>query len=140
MRQSRPRKASPFVAHPVPGAAPADIIGSIGTRMTRQAISLVGHPNHRRRRRRHHGRSSSHEEFSDSPFSSCVMAPAKYLIRKIRKGKFVKFDKLLTPVLDEVLTAQQGKCPGDDPRPRKRHIGDFANWVEAWNIFMAIRV
>ena len=42
-----------------------------------------------------------------------MTAPAKYLVKKIRKGKFVKFDRLPPLVLDEVLTVQQGERPGD---------------------------
>ena len=42
-------------------------------------------------------------------------------------------------MLDEVLTVQQGKRPGDSGSHKRRN-GDFANWVDAWNIFMAIWV
>ena len=57
----------------------------------------------RDRRRHHHKRrrSSSLEAFSDPPFISCSATPAKYLLKRIRRGKFVAFDKLLLPVLDE---------------------------------------
>ena len=61
----------------------------------------------RHQSRQHHRRqSSSLEEFSESPFSSCVTAPARHLVRRIRQGKFVKFDRLLPPVLDEVFIVQ----------------------------------
>ena len=65
-----------------------------------------------------------------------MTAPAKYLVRKIRQGKFIKLHKLLPPVLDKALTTQLGKRSGGS----KRCIGDFASWMEAWCIFMAIRV
>ena len=54
-----------------------------------------------------------------------MTAPAKYLVRRIRQGKFIKLDKLLPPVLDETLTTQLGKRSGGS----KRRIGDFGGVV-----------
>ena len=154
VEQLGPRKASPFVARCHPSRSRSysprshrrrrhsshsdDSSDSRSSRSSRSSSSSR-HRSTRRSRQHHRRRSSSLEEFSESPFSSCVTAPTRHLVRRIRKGKFVKFDRLLPPVLDEVFTVQQGKRTGDKGLS-KRHIGDFANWVEAWNIFLAIRV
>ena len=98
MWQSRPRKASPFVARGRPSRSRShsrrrsrqhrhsdDSSDSRSSRSSRSSSSS-SHHGHRRRHHRHHcGRSSSLEEFPESPFSSCVTAPAKYLVRKISK-------------------------------------------------------
>ena len=154
VEQLGPRKASPFVARCRPSRSRSysprshkrrrhsshsdDSSDSRSSRSSRSSSSSR-HRSRHRSRRHHRRRSSSLEEFSESPFSSCVTAPARHLVRRIRKCKFVKFDRLLPPVLDEVFTVQQGKRTGDMGLS-KRHIGDFASWVEAWNIFLAIRV
>ena len=149
LSRTRTRKASPFFARGPPSRSrshsrrharrhrDSDDSSDSSSRSSRLSSSSSTSL-HRRRRRRHRRsrRSSSFEEFSDAPFSSCVTAPAKYLVRKIRRGKFIKLDKLLPPVLDEALTKQLGKRSGGS----KRCIGDFASWMEAWCIFMAIRV
>ena len=67
---------------------------------------------HRRHRRR---RSSSLEEFLVSPFPTCSTTPAKYLVRKIRKG--MNFHCLLGPGVEEGPNALQlqGKRMGERP-------------------------
>ena len=98
-----------------------------------------------RDRRRHHRRrrrSSSLESFSDPPFTSCSATPAKYLIKRIRRGKFVAFDKLLLPVIDETLAVHAGQAAkrSRDYSSAKRRVIDLASWLEAWNIFLAVRL
>ena len=147
--RTRTRKASPFFARGSPSRSRSrsrrharrhrdsdDSSDSSSRSSTSSSSSSTSHHRRRRRRHRRSRRSSSFEEFSDAPFSSCVTAPAKYIVRKIRRGKFVELYKLLPPVLDEALTTQPGKRSGGS----KRRIGDFASWMEAWCIFMAIRV
>ena len=100
----------------------------------------------RDRRRHHHRRrrSSSLESFSDLPFISCAATPAKYLIKQIRRGKFVGFDKLLLPVLDESITVDQAVGQAAkrirDTRPARRRVVDLVTWLEAWNIFFPVRL
>ena len=96
----------------------------------------------RDRRRHHHRRrrSSSLEAFSDPLFISCSATPAKYLLKRIRRGKFVAFDKLLLPVLDETLAVGQAAKRTRDSRSAKRRVVDLATWLEAWNIFLAVRL
>ena len=147
--RTRTRKASPFFARGSPSRSRSrsrryarrhrdsdDSSDSSSRSSTSSSSSSTSHHRRRRRRHRRSRRSSSFEEFSDAPFSSCVTAPAKYIVRKIRRCKFVELYKLLPPVLDEALTTQPGKRSGGS----KRRIGDVASWMEAWCIFMAIRV
>ncbi|KAL5469062.1 hypothetical protein EMCRGX_G030254 [Ephydatia muelleri] len=119
VEQLGPRKASPFVARCRPSHSRSysprshrrrrhssysdDSSDSRSSRSSRSSSSSR-HRNRHRSRRRHQRRSSSLEEFSESPFSSCVTAPTRYLVQKIRQGKF---DRLLPPVLDMPLTAKK---------------------------------
>ncbi|KAL5488979.1 hypothetical protein EMCRGX_G018014 [Ephydatia muelleri] len=91
----------------------------------------------RDRHRHHHRRRRSSTAFSDPPFISCSATPAKYLLKRIRRGKFVTFDKLLLPVLDETLVVGQA---AKRTRSAKRHVVDLATWLEAWNVFLAVRL
>eukprot|EP00731_Ephydatia_muelleri_P007628 Em0003g1876a len=93
------------------------------------------HCSHRRRR------SSSLEEFLVSPFPTCSATPAKYLVKKIRKGKFTNFDCLLGPGIEEGSNALQlqGKRVGET-KASKRRVVDLSSWMEAWTVFLAIRV
>ena len=119
VEQLGPRKASPFVARYRPSHSWSysprshrrrrhssysdDSSDSRSSRSSRSSSSSR-HRSRHRSRRRHQRRSSSLEEFSESPFSSCVTAPTRYLVQKIRQGKF---DRLLPPVLDMPLTAKK---------------------------------
>ena len=108
-------------------------------------------PRHRRHRRTHSrsSRSSSSSSTSSSstgpsavsPFVACTATPPKHLIRRIRLGKFIKFDKLL-PVHDELVFGGRERLGTDNKRqrPAKRQVHDLASWLEAWNIFLAVRV
>ena len=93
-----------------------------------------------RNRHRHHHRRRRSSTFSDPPFISCSATPAKYLLKRIRRGKFVTFDKLLLPVLDETLVVGQAAKRTRDSRSAKRRVVDLATWLEAWNIFLAVRL
>ena len=96
-----------------------------------------------RHRRRHHHccRSSSLEDFWAPPFPSCMSTPAKYLVRRIQRGKFVNFDKLLGPALGEGSSAILGQEKREkDKGAGRRRVVDLATWLEAWNIFLAIRI
>ena len=75
-------------------------------------------------------------------FTSCSATPAKYLIKRIRRGKFVAFDKLLLPVIDETLAVHAGQAAkrSRDSSSVKRRVIDLASWLEAWNIFLAVRL
>ena len=123
VEQLGPRKASPFIARCRPSRSWSYSPRSHRRRQhssysndssdsrssgSCKSSSSSRHRSRHRSRQRYRRRSSSIEEFSESPFSSCVTAPARYLVQKIRQGKFVKLDRLLPPVLDEVFHVQQG--------------------------------
>ena len=78
-----------------------------------------------------------------SPPSSraLLLRPSTSYIRRIRLGKFIKFDKLL-PVHDELVFGGRERLGTDNKRqrPAKRQVHDLASWLEAWNIFLAVRV
>ena len=146
LSHTRTQKASPCFARGPPSRSrsrsrrharryrDSDDCSDSSSRSSRSSSSSS--TSHHRRQHHRHRRSrtsSSFEEFSNTPFCSCVTA--MYLVRKIRRGKFIKLSKLLPPVLDEAFTTQPGKRSGGS----KRRIGDFASWMEAWCIFMAIR-
>ena len=57
-------------------------------------------------------------------------------MRKIKKGKYARFDKLLSPV-DDLLTVTGGK---QQKKKNTRQVCDLGSWLEAWNIFIALRV
>ena len=96
------------------------------------------------RHRRHHRRcrrSSSLEEFFVSPLPTCVITLSKHLVRRIKKGKFTNFNCLLGPGNEEGWGALQlqGKRKGEK-KASKQWVGDLASWMEAWNVYLAIRV
>ena len=76
-----------------------------------------------------------------SPLPTCAITPSKHLVRRIKKGKFTNFDCLLGPGNEEGWGALQlqGRREGEK-KASKRCVGDFASWMEAWNVYLAIRV
>ncbi|KAL5484652.1 hypothetical protein EMCRGX_G021183 [Ephydatia muelleri] len=87
---------------------------------------------HRRHLRSAHGH--SYHQVLASPYISCVPTPDKRAIRKIKKGKYVLFDKLLPP-LDDGQVGQAAK-----KGTTRRQVSDLSSWMEAWNIFAATRI
>lgn len=53
----------------------------------------------------------------------------------IKRGKYAHFEKLLSP-LDDPSSLPGGKQKGKN----MRQVCDLGSWLEAWNIFVAIRV
>ena len=103
----------------------------------------------RRHRRRHRKYSSSRSSGSssdlgplaDSPFISCTATPPKHLVRRIKQGKFIKFDKLLPAHDDPMFGGRERQgTSSKKQRPARRQVHDLASWLEAWNIFLAVRV
>ena len=87
----------------------------------------------KKRRRRSRLRVSS---FLDAPFTAMVPTPSRREVRKIKKGKYARFDKLFSPV-DDLLTVAGGK---QQKKKNTRQVCDLGSWLEAWNIFIALRV
>ena len=88
----------------------------------------------KRHRRRHRSRSTHCHGFPQALASPCAPTPNRREIRKIKRGKYVLFDKLLPP-LDDGQMGQAAKkgCT-------KRQVSDLSSWMEAWNIFAATRI
>ena len=93
------------------------------------------HHSHHRCHRRHH-----HSHYRRQSPASCLPTVSSRLRRKITRGEFVEFDKLLAPSSTPPLAVT------NPARKRKRHasprrkVVDGASWLEAWNQFLRIRV
>ena len=72
-----------------------------------------------------------------APFTTFTNAPPRKEARRIHKGKYIAFDKLLPPLDDQLLPALIGKGKIDKTQ---RLVSDLPSWLEAWNTFVAIRV
>ena len=55
------------------------------------------------------------------------------LRHRIRRGKFVAFDKLLLP--QSVPPSSKSKAKGN-----KRQVTDLPSWLEAWNRYICVRL
>ena len=65
----------------------------------------------------------------------------QYLVRRIRRGKFVNFDELLGPAMGEGTGAILGQKKWEKEKGAgRRRVVDLATWLEAWNIFLAVRI
>ena len=93
-----------------------------------------------RGRKRHHGDSSdySSSDSSDSevydslPYLPLRTPPPRYIRERIKRGKYVSFSRLL----EKSRVSQGSKLPAS----RSRDVHDLASWLEAWNIYLPIRV
>ena len=71
--------------------------------------------------------------------SSCPRCPPARL-HLVRRIKFTNFDCLLGPGNEEGWGAHQLQGKREDKKKAsKRCVGDFASWMEAWNVYLAIR-
>ena len=51
--------------------------------------------------------------------------------------KYITFLRLLIPLYDLSLPAQAGESKRDK---NQRQVSDLLSWLEAWNVFVAIKV
>ena len=88
---------------------------------------------HKRNKRHSKSRDSS---FLNAPFTTIVPTPSRREVRRIKRGKYAHFEKLLSP-LDDLPS-----LPGGKQKISKymRQVCDLSSWLEAWNIYVAIRV
>ena len=76
-----------------------------------------------------------------SPLPTCVFTPSKHIVKRIKKGKFTNFDDLLGPGNEEGWGALQLQGKREDKKKASKWcVGDFASWMEAWNVYLAICV
>ena len=87
---------------------------------------------HQHRRCHHHHTRRRGDEVWDT-HASCVPPPSKRLRRKIRKGEYINFCELLSPVDTPPFGAAKR---GKSRRETFRRVVDCASWVEAWNRYL----
>ena len=104
----------------------------------RKRHSTRRHRKSRSKRHHRHRTSSSSGSSTDSPLISCVSTPARRIVKKIKRGEYANFDRLLPPTEDAV--PGQAVAPKKSRKASKRQVCDLPSWLEAWNIFLAIRV
>ena len=106
---------------------------------------------HHRRSHRHRGTPwlSAAACGPGSSFITWSTTPSPRLLRRIRRGKYVDFAKLLTPLQVPAVFQQPplqwpavnaskdaksaSKCP-------QCTVTDLVSWLEAWNIYLAVRL
>ena len=87
------------------------------------------------RHKRHHHSKSRDRSCLNAPFTTMVPTPSRREVKRIKKGKYAHFDKLLSPI-DDLSSLSVGKRKGKD----RRQVCDLGSWFEAWNILIAIRI
>ena len=98
----------------------------------------------RKRHHRHHRRSTRHRHdlwYDPSLQSSVACAPPlpRHIHHRIRRGKYVSFNKLLLPkgtipISHVTQETRKGK------HKQSRDVEDLATWLEAWNRYLCVRV
>ena len=97
------------------------------------AVHLATIRHHRRRR------SSSSEDWPHKESVIWALPVPKRLARRIKAGKYVTFDKLLTPS-DSPPLAVAVLRKSRRSREKKRSVIDLASWLEAWNRYLCTRL
>ncbi|KAL5510646.1 hypothetical protein EMCRGX_G006225 [Ephydatia muelleri] len=110
-------------------------LGRFGPRRRKRSSRRDGKSRSKRHHR--HRSSSSSTSSTDSPLISCVSTPARRMVKKIKRGEYTDFDTLLSPTDDAV--PGQAVAPKKS-RKTKRQVCDLQSWLEAWNIYLAIRI
>ena len=99
-----------------------------------------GRHHHRRRHRHRDWSHSDSDEWAPPSAISCATPLPRRLVERIRRGKYVSFDKLLLPTDSPPLT-KLGPTKARAHRSRdKRMVSDFASWSEAWNRYLCARL
>ena len=76
--------------------------------------------------------------FLDAPFdfTTMVPTPSRREVNRIKKGKYAHFETSLSHRRSRFLTPRREAKKGK----HRRQVSDLGRWLEAWNIFVAIRV
>ena len=87
-----------------------------------------------------HARSDS-DDWEPPAAISCAALLPRRLADKIRRGKYIIFDKLLLPTDRPSLSwpAPHRACSSRDKRAT-RVVTDFTSWTEAWNRYLCARL
>ncbi len=70
------------------------------------------------------------------------MTPPRRLLRRIKSGKYVNFDHLLSPQRTSAVfqPLPQHRDDGRSWTKARRVVSDLPTWLEAWNIYLAARL
>ena len=95
----------------------------------------------RHHRRRHHTRHRRRHSSSTAAIASISCSPPLpgHLQDRIKRGKYVNFDKLLLPLhTPPIFTGNQNSTK--QRKTQKRQITDLNSWLEAWNRYATCRI
>jgi hypothetical protein len=74
--------------------------------------------------------------FLDAPFTTMVPTPSRREVKRIKKGTYAHFETSLSHRRSRFLTPRREAKKGK----HRRQVSDLGSWLEAWHIFVAIRV
>ena len=76
--------------------------------------------------------------FLDAPFTTSTMVPtpSRREVKRIKKGTYAHFETSLSHRRSRFLTPRREAKKGK----HRRQVSDLGSWLEAWHIFVAIRV
>ena len=96
---------------------------------------------HRHQRRRHCSRRRRRHSSSATGIASISCAPPLpgHLQNRIKRGKYVNFDKLLIPPHTPPLSMFNQKS-AKKRNTEKRQVVDLNSWLEAWNRYATCRI
>ena len=93
-------------------------------------------------RRHHHYYTSSSDSSPSRHLSgvSCAPPVPRKLVHRIRRGKYVNFDKLLTPPDTPPFAIPTRHKKQRRQSKERRQVTDLASWLEAWNRYLCTRL
>lgn len=107
----------------------------------------VHHKKHSRRHRRHPRRHSRHSpatrDWLDPAISGdipCAPPLSRHIRHRIRRGKYVRFDKLLLPPNTPFVQQITNPAKHKKKHATTRQVHDGASWLEAWNRYLCTRL
>ena len=95
----------------------------------------------RRHRRKHRSRRRRHRSSRDAAIASISCAPplSGHMQDRIKRGKYINFDKLLLPPLTPPLFTA-GQTSTKQRKTEKRQVTGLTSWLEAWNRYATCRI
>ena len=94
---------------------------------------------HKQRRQHSSSSSESDSDVEPGPFVSFAPPPSRHCVQRIRRGKYIKFDHLL-PSVDTIPFQSWHQKPSKHQHHSKRKVSDLQSWLQAWNIYMLVRI
>ena len=92
-------------------------------------------------RRKHSSRRRRHRSSREAAIASISCAPSLsgHMQDRIKRGKYINFDKLLLPPLTPPLFTA-GQKSTKQHKTDKRQVTDLTSWLEAWNRYAICRI